>query len=563
MGPVKLRKHRILFNGDSNFLFAQDYRQPPSTKPYTAQVLDDYVALLARSGVDTFLYNPNGQVPWYPSKVLPSILAGMTRSDKSIARLHYPPLAEDFTQKQLDACLAAQAAMLDRFFDLMEAGVDLLAHTAAACRKCGISPWVSIRMNDAHGGNSWEGSYFNSLPQRDKRFRLSGRRMDPAGGVNPYAALCNYEHREVRDYYFTMIRELVEDYDLDGLELDWLRITACCEPPATKEARETMLEWLVSIRELTQRNSARRGRPFFLGLRIPSRLNTLRTIGLDVPEMARRGLLDFINPSNYWQTTWDIPYDQLREQVGSEVAIYGVIEDAPNWMFARAGASGEPSFRKLSASAELIRGNAAGKLAMGADGIEFFNFFCTDSLEHDNPACRRMAQYPAIKRINELEFLRGQPKHYALATAFNLWSSQFFERADQLPAFIEPGGWKSFALSMCAEPPQAGLELQAQVVVERDGEGASSPTARLGLSLNGSWPTFEGRATDRLLLPTGVYTHHVPEYAAWNYRLNPADIQDGWNEITIYHSQEDYYPWPVTHAKPIKIVSVELAVLPK
>lgn len=331
------------------------------------KVLDDHVDLLADSGVDTFLINANGQAPWYPSEALPSMLEGYTRGDRDFVRPHYPPLDETFSQEQLDCHLDRSTEMLDRFLDLVEAGVDWVAHLAAACRRRGVSPWGSVRMNDAHGANNWEGSYFNCPPQREPRLRLSGTRMDPRRGISRSLAVCNFEHREVRDYYFRLIRELVEDYDLDGLELDWLRMPLCCEPPASAEAIAAMLDWQRETRELTQGQAARRGEPYFLGLRVPCRLGVLRTVGLDVAEMARQGLIDFVGSSNFWQTSWDVPYDQIRAELGDDVAIYGVVEDAPNWMFARSPETGQQSYRLLSTSEELIRGNAAGKLAMGVE----------------------------------------------------------------------------------------------------------------------------------------------------------------------------------------------------
>src|SRR5581483_8051171 len=69
--------------------------------------------------------------------------------------------------------------------------------------------------------------------------------------------------------------------------------------------------------------------------------------------------------------------------------------------------------RYLTASAELVRANAAGRLVLGADGLEQFNFFVTDQVRV--PGLR--ADYSALRRLTDLEFLRGQEKHYALNTA--------------------------------------------------------------------------------------------------------------------------------------------------
>jgi hypothetical protein len=100
---MKPTGHRILYTGDCNYLFANDYRRPENRSgPYTASVLDEHAQLLAESGIDTHLINPNGQVPWQPSKALPSMIEGYTRGDRDFVRPHYPALDENFKQKQLD-----------------------------------------------------------------------------------------------------------------------------------------------------------------------------------------------------------------------------------------------------------------------------------------------------------------------------------------------------------------------------------------------------------------------------------------------------------------------------
>jgi len=548
--------NRVLYNGDCNYLFASDYRRNPSVPgPYTTQVLDDHVDLLADSGVDTFVINPCGQIPWYPSKRLDHVLTGYRRGDAGYVRPHYPPTDEGFTEEQLQRALKDSTDMLDRYLDLQEQGVDWLAYMAGACRRRGVAPWASVRMNDAHGANNWAGSYFNCPPQKDPRLRLRGRPINPRQPLEKYLTVGNYACQEVRDYYFATIEELVEDYDFDGLELDWLRMPLCCNPPASADEIEMMTDWHRQIRELTRRQAMKNGRPYVLGVRVPARLGALRTHGLDVEAWARQGLVDYVAPSNFWQTTWDLPYDRLRARLGPEVTLYGVVEDAPNWMFARDGETGETSFRLLTFSPELMRGNAAGKLASGADGIEFFNFFCSAAKTSNDQWANGC--YDAIQGIAELDLLRGRPKHYAIQTTFNYWSPPFFEHAGQLPACVETGGWRRFELAMCREPAEAGLELIVQLVIER-----SDAIPDLGVSLNGCWPSFQAEETDRLLFPTGKLTYLAPQYLGLNFRLPVEAIQDGINEVIVYDGDENRTPYPERKVTQTRIISVELTVKP-
>jgi hypothetical protein len=407
-------------------------------------------------------------------------------------------------------------------------------------------------MNDGHGANSWEGSYMNCALQKDPRFRLSGRGINPRRGVNRFHQLLNYEHAEVRDYYFTMIREMVEEYDFEGLELDWLRMPLCCEAPASQKTVDTMTEWIGKIRELTQRQAAKIGKAYPLGLRLPVRLRLLRQIGLDVTAMARRGLIDFVGFSNFWQTTWDVPYDELRRELGERVAIYGVVEAAPNALPGLDPLTGFRNKRLIPASAELLRGNAAGKLATGCDGIETYNFFCANSDLHTGGG--QPAIYAALRGVQDLEKLRGVPKQYTFAARPGLYEDPIYEYAERLPALVEAQGWKSFRLAMCAEPPGKLRELTVQLVLAAPAAGAAP---EFGVSFNGSQPSFDAQATNQLLFRNGSLTEHVPENRAYNFRFDPALIREGWNEILLTNDA-DASATPAPAA--VRILSIEVAV---
>jgi hypothetical protein len=542
------KSHHLLFNGDCTFLFG-DQLVKDLTEKYDKSILHRFIDLLADSGVDTYLCNPSAQVPWYPSKKTPNILSGYRRGDRDFVR-HY--FRAGLPRERLDPALDEEVRRLNRYLDLAEQGVDWLTEISLACRRRGISPWISIRMNDTHGANSWEKAYLNCALQRDPKYRLSGRQPNPKDGINRMEQALDYSHREVRDYMLTMIREALEDHDFEGLEMDWLRHPFCMDPPATEKQIDTMTRWITEVRRVTQAKAKKVGRPCPLGLRVPVRLGQLRAIGLDLKVLAATGLIDFVNVSNSWQTTWDVPFDELRRDLGPGVALYGVIEDAPNWMDALDPKTGKRGMRLLSASPELLRGNAAGKLALGVTGLETFNFFCTDEFEvehgHGPLTKKGLANYSALRNLWDLETLRGQAKHYTLATGYGRWQVSVYEYAEQLPAVIEPESRRAFRLSMAAEPASSGLELVVQVVVEK-----TDTAPDLGVSLNGSWPSYQGKETNRLVLPTGHYTHHVPENRGYNFVLPTSSIREGWNEVLVTNG---------SHKKghSVRVVGLDLAL---
>lgn len=566
-GPGALTaRHRNLFNGDTCVYFYNpemwqpedftlkvlpDDRDPsrpntiavPVGGPFSSKSIHRYVDKLADNGVDTFVINANASRAWYPSKVIPSILDGYKRGDREFFRGHAicagvtgPVDVERFIDRFM--------AFFNLYQDLLDAGVDWLAETARACRRRGVSPWVSIRMNDFHGHRNIQGSFFNLPLLKQDDMRLKHSTYSPTMRDPSYRSGLNYERPEVRAVMFAQIKEVVEDYDYEGLELDWWRQPLCCEPNATPETVAMMSAWIREIKALTERRARTTGRPYPLGLRIPGRLETMKSIGLDVVTLCREGTIDFICPSNFWCTSWDMPHDALRRELGDTVAIYGVIEDGANALPTQS-ADGKIAqrLRYISASREILRGNAAGKLALGADGIEWFNFYCTD--QSRIPGLQ--GDYAALRDIDRLDWLRGRPKHYSFSIESESLVLPPFDLPAQLPVQLEHTWSHSFRVPMCAEPAAAGLELVVQIVIR-----ASDVITQVPVSFNGCWPRLAHTRSTQLLFPCGSLTHHAPAHVGLNFVFPVGLVRDGWNEVVVENGGN----------QAILLVCIELAVRP-
>jgi hypothetical protein len=262
-----------------------------------------------------------------------------------------------------------------------------------------------------------------------------------------------------------------------------------------------------------------------------------------------------------------MPHDALRRELGPDVAIYGGMEDAPNWLEAHAPTlterpsgqeiqlAGDNAFkatrppdgagrirgtRYLSASAEFMRANAAGKLVLGADGLEQFNFFVTDQVRVPG----QRGNYAALRQLADLEFLRGQDKHYALNTA-SAQPNRIWDVPVQLPVRLAPKQHHTLRIPMCAEPAGAALSLVVQVVTLR-----TAAQLACGVCVNGTGPGSARRESADLLFPAGPYREHVAEHTAWNYPFDAAAIREGWNEIVLTNES----------AEDLDIVVVELGV---
>ncbi|WP_436934739.1 hypothetical protein [Halovenus marina] len=568
----------VLFNADPNTFFYPEIvdRFQPDSDQYSATTIHRYVETLADADVDVLLVNPNTQVAWYPSAAVPTALDEYTRGDEELLRDAFtPPDTErsggDNPNYESVFDVEGQRRLFDAYATLSEQGVDWLDETIQACREHGIEPWVSVRMNDMHGAHDPYIDFLTAPVFDDPANRLSGETMFADAGIDQHQRALDYGSAAVRDYMFAMIEELVGEYDFEGLELDWLRNPHCCEPPASDEDRSMMTEWVADVRELMDAQDGQ----YPLGLRVPANVPMAREIGLDLPAMSDQGLLDFVAPSNFWQTTWSLPYDRVREYVGEGVAVYGVIENAPNFVPGYDPEIDTQGVRFLGVSPELLCGNAAGKLAAGVDGIELFNFFCTDVIgaRSDHPEMR--CTYDALEPLGDLAALSGRPKQYALSTWVPIGQRVYegegdidhttpFNLPEQLPAVIEPGMRREFRLTMADEPDTRVLDVQvvldaSEGLVDADETGDTNQSP-VGISFNGSWPRFDGVETDELLAPTGPYTEHVASSRAYEFTLDAGRIRSGWNDLTVCHGHSGTETRDERSERSVRIVSIEMAV---
>lgn len=102
---------------------------------------------------------------------------------------------------------------------LHERGLDPYTVWIARCREKGISPWLSMRMNDIHSVDEPNSFMHSSFWREHPEFWRV-----PNGSASPWQnRAMNYAHAEVRAHQMAFVGELLERYDPDGLELDWMR----------------------------------------------------------------------------------------------------------------------------------------------------------------------------------------------------------------------------------------------------------------------------------------------------------------------------------------------------
>jgi hypothetical protein len=276
-------------------------------------------------------------------------------------------------------------------WDLHQRGIDPYQLWIARCRRHGLSPWISMRMNDLHNVDD-EASYMHSdFWRAHPEFRRHPWRFSNWGD-----RALDFGHAEVREYSFKLIEEYCARYHFDGLELDWMRFPNHFREGQEDEGRLKLNDFMQRTRALVNKKRAK------LGVRVPSRPQTASLMGLDAVEWAQRGWVDLVVACPFWNTIEpDMPMELWRRLLPPKVILGAGLE-----LIVRPYNDFRPiQFNSL----ETVRGAAATLLHRGADRIYLFNYMDSETAM-DSPADRRQV----LKECGSLATLKGRPRRHIL-----------------------------------------------------------------------------------------------------------------------------------------------------
>ena len=283
---------------------------------------------------------------------------------------------------------------------LDERGLDPYAVWIARCREKSISPWLSMRMNDVHNVDDPD-SYIHSRfwMEHPEYWRIPG-------GTGWTDRAFNYAIPEVREHHLKFIRELLDRYDPDGLELDWMRFGYHFAPGKEAEGRDILTGFMKEVRALTREWSEKRGHPIQLGARVPTLPESAHGLGMDGVTWAREGLVDMLVPTPFWATAdFDIPIEEWRKQIAAEKEGTGasVVLAAGIEVLLRAYPGAAQTLNDL----ESVRGFAASCLHRGADRIYTFNYMDPAPMAGGEAAYRAL-----LEQGLELDTVAGLPRRH-------------------------------------------------------------------------------------------------------------------------------------------------------
>lgn len=253
----------------------------------TREGLERYLDIVLKGPVTHFFMCVNGQRTSYDSKTWEPIWAGLN------------DLARKDTATASDGTHDRWAVNAKKFFDV---GVDPYEVWTKRCRTKGVSPWISMRMNDVHYLTS--SNYFRNTTFCRTRREL--RRVPESQNGGADFAL-DFSHKEVRDYTFAQFCEVAGKWDADGIELDWMRDPHCLKPGRERADAHYLTEFMRAARRETERISAVRGRPLRLSVRLPRSPTKAIELGFEVEVWLRECLVDLVVGSSSYLPDPDLP----------------------------------------------------------------------------------------------------------------------------------------------------------------------------------------------------------------------------------------------------------------
>jgi len=267
-------------------------------------------------------------------------------------------------------------------------------------------------MNDIHMlVRNPESRNIDSFWKNHPELRIGPSEKAPAMRDRRTAALMqDYLQPQIRQHYLSVLEELTERYDIDGLEFDFMRAPCYFSPDRMEEGTAAMTGFVREVRAMLDRWGEKRGKRLELSARLPNTPEKALSIGLDVETWVREGLVEILN----------INSDSLNLSYNLDIEGYRAI--APTALILAEMQQQVAPMKNLGyygrrfTTTEMYRTFAQNHLSRGADGLSLFNFVFHRQHDYYDPR-RRMYRNPeppfgALKNILDLETLKKEPKHY-------------------------------------------------------------------------------------------------------------------------------------------------------
>jgi hypothetical protein len=401
---------KVLFSND--FTNMQSCASPYHRKGerWRPDMIEGTVDELAGTAVDAHMLQPcTTWVPWWPSKIYP-----MSE--------HHRWWNEHFGIESPQA----QAKLLHPVHQYILDGGDPFRVFLDRCRLKGQQPFISVRLNDGHHlqyvdtpKNTQGVHTICKFYAEHPEYRIGPKLGDWDQHVH------NWAIPEARAYKLALIKELCEMYDMEGLELDFMRHASYfrLDETSSRQRREIITGFVRQVRQALD-DAAPPGKRRWLCARVPCLLSWHDRLGIDLPSLCEAGL-DMINlsPHYFTQQYHDLP--QIRK-LAPQAALY--LEMCHCTMTGQPMGPGSGDIRQYTRTTDQqFYTTAHVAYRRGADGVSLFNFVYYREHGHPGRAPFNEPPFHVLRHLADPEWLARQPQWYVLAKAWNTPLPQRFD----------------------------------------------------------------------------------------------------------------------------------------
>jgi hypothetical protein len=370
----------VFINVDNDKFF---YGPPESmTEEGLLKRVDD---VLKEGGVTDYVFCPCGQRASFDSKAWEPIWCGIDEPCDNNGRI--------------DNEWAGNCKLL------RDRGIDPYKVWSKRVRGKGKNFWLSVRMNDLH---FWSiTNYFRITSFWKKRPELH---IDRGLTRDSERQGLDFSLKEVRDYTFSMIGELLARYDMDGIELDWTRFPFYFEPGTEMANSIHLTEIMRKTRAAANRAEKRLGHQVRIAVRIAAEPEAAIGLGTDFMTWAKEGLVDVVVPCNFYHAAnYALPYGEWKRQIGTVAPSVKIYPGVDICVGCAPGQSRSTNLARFAGWIELMR-------EAGAEGFYVFNapYFADDMripLYRGDFATSKIVSFPRATLPEFLDYSipRGYP----------------------------------------------------------------------------------------------------------------------------------------------------------
>lgn len=255
--------------------------------------------------------------------------------------------------------------------ELFAEGTDPLQANVEFARRNGFEVFWSNRMNDTH----------DAAHRKDKPFYLwtKFKENNPQylfGDIgeklpNGRWSSVDFAHKEIRDLCIQFYKEVCENYDVDGVELDFLRHFEIFKTVgrggiASQEQLDMLTDMVTQIRKVTVDAGMKRGNPILVLTRVPDSPEYAKKAGVDIERWINEGLVDIVVGSDYFRLDSWQNFEKLG--INRNIKIYAGLSES------RVRDEHPLLVRQQNS---VYRARAAAAWAAGLDGMYSFNEYNT------------------------------------------------------------------------------------------------------------------------------------------------------------------------------------------